>query len=270
MKAQPRIGATSRLVRWVMVCVGLLFLLGVINKIAAPVNALGHMPGSFARPLQLASVLTLELYLGLTLILLPGRRTIWMSITLLTTFCAYLLHSIYIGTDTCGCFDSLGIQRSPLLAFLTNLAAICGLVLCRRQIPPRRWSRWEGILILVIGSLALAFAYNTSRQPRNLVFEQMLGSQAVGKDILLKVSPTCDECRRATQVVVSEYTARRVIAVTHLDAGRFNREYVEQFHIPLVVLGIKDFFALDGTLEVPRCYQIEGTNLVQLQTQTRL
>jgi hypothetical protein len=34
-------------------------------------------------------------------------------------------------------------------------------------------------------------------------------------------------------------------------------------------VGIRDFFALDGTLEVPQCYQIQGTNLVRLQTRPR-
>lgn len=269
MKAQSSSGATCKLARWVMACIGLLFLLGAIDKMADPVSATGHMPVSFARPVQLALVLTLELFIGLTLILIPSRRTIWMSIILLTAFCAYLLQPIYGGAETCGCFDSLRIQRSPLVAFLTNLAAIAGLTFCLRRVPAKPGSRWECVLILVVASFALCLAYGTTRQPRNLVFEQMLGSQAADRDVLLKISPTCDECRRATQEILSKYPARRVIAVTRLDAGRFNQEYVEQFRIPLIVVGIRDFFALDGTLEVPRCYQIQGTNLVRLQTKPR-
>jgi hypothetical protein len=70
--------------------------------------------------------------------------------------------------------------------------------------------------------------------------------------------------------LLSNYPARRVIAITHLHADRFNQGYVEQFHIPLVVVGIKDFFALDGTLEVPQCYQIQGTNFVRLAIKSRL
>jgi hypothetical protein len=187
-----------------------------------------------------------------------------MSILLFTAFCAYLLQPIYAGAETCGCFDSLGIRRSPLLALLTNLAAVCGLTLCLRRIPPRPWTRYEGVLILVIASFALCFAYGATPHSRNLVLKHMLGPQATGRDILLKVSPTCDECRQATHKVLSKYPARRVIAITHLGAGRFNQEYAEHFHIPLVVVGIKDFFALDGTLEVPQCYQIQGTNFVRL------
>lgn len=253
-----------------MAGVGLLFLLGAINKMAEPVSAMGHMPVSFARTVQLAIILTLELFVGLALILLPTRRTIWMSILLFTAFCAYLLPPIYAGAETCGCFDSLGIRRSPLLALLTNVAAICGLALCLRRIPPRPWTRYEGVLILVIASFALCFAYGATPQSRNLVLEPMLGPQAIGRDILLKVSPMCDECRRATHKVLSKYPSRRVIAITHLGAGRFNQEYVEQFHIPLVVVGIKDFFALDGTLEVPQCYQIQGTNFVRLEIKSCL
>lgn len=60
-----------------------------------------------------------------------------------------------------------------------------------------------------------------------------------------------------------------MIAVTYLEAGRLNREFVEQFHIPLVVVSIEDFFALGGTLEVPQCYQLQSTNLVLLQTESR-
>ena len=270
MKAQSSTGPTSKLARWVMACVGFLFLLGAINKMAEPLSAMGHMPVSFARPLQLAIVLTLELFIGLALVLLPSHRTIWTAILLLTAFCAYLLLPVYAGAESCGCFDSLGIRRSPLLALLTNLAAICGLALCLRRIPPRPWTRHEGILALVIASLAFCFTYGITRQPGSLVLEHMLGPQATGRDILLKVSPTCDECRQATHKVLSNYPARRVIAITHLDAGRFNQEYVEQFHIPLVVVAIKDFFALDGTLEVPQCYQIQGTNLVRLEIKSRL
>lgn len=270
MKAQRSTGPTSKLARWVMACVGLLFLLGAINKMAEPISAMGHMPVSFARSLQLAIVLTLELFVGLALILLPSRRTIWTAILLLAAFCAYLLPPIYAGSETCGCFDSLGIRRSPLLALVTNLAAICGLALCVRRIPPRPSTRHEGILAAVIALLAFCFTYGINRQPGSLVLEHMLGPQATGRDILLKVSPTCDECHQATHKVLSKYPARRVIAITHLDAGRFNQEYVEQFHIPLVVMGIKDFFALDGTLEVPQCYQIQGTNLVRLEIKSRL
>jgi hypothetical protein len=270
VKAQSSTGPTSKLARWVMACVGFLFLLGAINKMAEPLSAMGHMPVSFARPLQLAIVLTLELFIGLALVLLPSHRTIWTAILLLTAFCAYLLLPVYAGAESCGCFDSLGIRRSPLLALLTNLAAICGLALCLRRIPPRPWTRHEGILALVIASLAFCFTYGITRQPGSLVLEHMLGPQATGRDILLKVSPTCDECRQATHKVLSNYPARRVIAITHLDAGRFKQEYAEQFHIPLVVVAIKDFFALDGTLEVPQCYQIQGTNLVRLEIKSRL
>ena len=65
MKAQLSTGPTSKLARWVMACVGFLFLLGAINKMAEPLSAMGHMPVSFARPLQLVIVLTLELFIGL-------------------------------------------------------------------------------------------------------------------------------------------------------------------------------------------------------------
>lgn len=256
------------LARCVMAGVGFMFLLGAINKIAEPLGALGHMPVSFARPLQLAAVLTLELFIGLALILMPSRRAVWTSILLLTAFSAYLLLPVFSGAESCGCFDALGIQRSPVMALLTNLAAICGLAVCLRRIIPRPWTRHEGILVLLVASLALCVAYRTPQQSGNP--EHRLGPRAAGRDILLKVSPTCEECRQETREVLSKYPASRVIAVTHLDAGRFNQEYVQQFHIPLLVVGIKDFFALGGTLEVPQCYQIQGTNLVRLQTKTRL
>jgi hypothetical protein len=68
--------------------------------------------------------------------------------------------------------------------------------------------------------------------------------------------------------VLSEYPARRVIAITYVNAGCSNRDYTEQFHIPLVVLGVQKFFALDGTLEVPRCYRLQGTQLIACQTRT--
>ncbi len=261
--------ATSKWVRWVLACVGLLFLLGATNKTAEPVGAMAHMPLSLARPLQLGIILALELFLGLALVVLPSRRTVWMSILLLIAFCAYLLPPMIAGAESCGCFDSLGIQRSPALAFLTNLAAICGLSFCLHRTQARRWTRWECVLILAVASWSACFVYGTTRQPQKSGFEQMLGAQAAGKDILLKVSPTCDECRRATQALLSKYPVGRVIAVTHLDADKFNREYVEQFRIPLVVVSIGDFFALGGTLEVPQCYQIRGTNLMRLQINTR-
>ena len=228
MKGQPSIGATSKLARWVMACVGLLFLLGAINKMAELVSVLGHMPLSFARPLQLAILLTLELFIGLALVLLPSHRTIWTAILLLTAFCAYLLLPVYAGAESCGCFDSLGIRRSPLLALLTNLAAICGLALCLRRIPPRPWTRHEGILALVIASLAFCFTYGITRQPGSLVLEHMLAPQATGRDILLKVSPTCDECRQATHKVLSNYPARRVIAISHTIARRSTSGLSEQ------------------------------------------
>jgi len=133
-----------------------------------------------------------------------------------------------------------------------------------------KFARWviAGVGLLIL--LPLCFGHNAGRQPRNLLFEQIIGPQAAGRDILLKVSSTCDRCRQATREVVSRYSARRMIAVTYLEADRLNREYVEQFHIPMVVISIEGFFTLGGTLEVPQCFQIEGTNLVRLQIKNQL
>ena len=116
--------------------------------------------------------------------------------------------------------------------------------------------------------ISVTFACATTRVPKNLALEQLLGSQAAGRDILLKISPACDACLQTTRQVLSEYPARRVIAITYVNAGRSNRDYMERFHIPLVVFGVQEFFALDGTLEVPRCYRLQGTQLIACQTRT--
>jgi hypothetical protein len=68
--------------------------------------------------------------------------------------------------------------------------------------------------------------------------------------------------------VLSEYPARRVIGITYVNAGRSNRDYMERFHIPLVLFSVQEFFALDGTLEVPRCYRVQGSQLIVCQTRT--
>jgi hypothetical protein len=227
------------------------------------------MPFALARPLQLGTVLALEVYAALALLLFPSRRTIWLSVVLLTAFSAYLLHLIHLGAANCGCFDSLGIERSPRTALATNLAAIGGLVYALRRTQQRTWTGWEVVMCLGLTVLSATFACATTRVPKNLALEQMLGSQAAGRDILLKISPACDECLQTTRQVLSEYPARRVIAVTCLNAGRCNRDYMERFHIPLVVFGVKEFFALDGTLEVPRCYRVQGTQLIACQTKNK-
>ena len=116
--------------------------------------------------------------------------------------------------------------------------------------------------------ISVTFACATTRVPKNLALEQLLGSQAAGRDILLKISPACDACLQTTRQVLSEYPARRVIAITYVNAGRSNRDYMERFHIPLVLFSVQEFFALDGTLEVPRCYRLQGTQLIACQTRT--
>ena len=268
MKEPNRPGTTSQAGRWITGLVAALFLLGAVNKVADPVAALGHMPLALVRPLQLGTVLALEVYAALALLLFPSRRTIWLSAVLLAAFSAYLLHLIHAGAASCGCFDSLGIERSPRTALAMNLAAIGGLFYALRRAQPRAWTASEVAMCLGITVLSVTFACATTRAPKKLALEQLLGSQAAGRDILLKISPTCDACLQTTRQVLSEYPARRVIAITYVNAGRSNRDYMEQFHIPLVVLGVQKFFALDGTLEVPRCYRLQGTQLIACQTRT--
>jgi len=268
MREQSHPGTTSKAGRWITGLVAALLLLGAVNKVVAPVTALGHMPFASARSLQLGAVLSLEVCAALGLLLFPSRRAIWLSAVLLTAFSAYLLHLIHAGAASCGCFDSLGIERSPRIALATNLAAIGGLVYSLRRTQPRTWTGSEVAMCLGITAISVTFACATTRVPMNLAVEQLLGSQAAGRDILLKISPTCDACLQTTRQVLSEYPARRVIAITYVNAGRSNRDYMEQFHIPLVVLGVQKFFALDGTLEVPRCYRLQGTQLIACQTRT--
>jgi hypothetical protein len=268
MKEQSCPGTTSKAGRWITGLVAALLLLGAVNKVVAPVTALGHMPFASARSLQLGAVLSLEVCAALALLLFPSRRANWLSAVLLTAFSAYLLHLIHAGAASCGCFDSLGIERSPRIALATNLAAIGGLVYSLRRTQPRTWTGSEVAMCLGITVISVTFACATTRVPMNLAVEQLLGSQAAGRDILLKISPTCDACLQTTRQVLSEYPARRVIAITYVNAGRSNRDYMEQFHIPLVVLGVQKFFALDGTLEVPRCYRLQGTQLIACQTRT--
>ena len=269
MKEPNRPGTTSQAGRWITGLVAALFLLGAVNKVADPVAALGHMPLALVRPLQLGTVLALEVYAALALLLFPSRRTIWLSAVLLAAFSAYLLHLIHAGAASCGCFDSLGIERSPRTALAMNLAAIGGLFYALRRAQPRAWTASEVALCLGITVISVTFACATTRAPKELALEQLLGSQAAGRDILLKISPACDACLQTTRQVLSEYPARRVIAVTCLNAGRSNRDYMERFHIPLVVFGVQEFFALDGTLEVPRCYRVQGTRLIACQTRTK-
>lgn len=255
-------------VRWCAAGIGLLFLLGAVNKLADPAAAMGHLPFSFARPVQLSFVLALELVVGLALILSPSRGTVGLAFLLLLAFSLYLLSIIRSGELSCGCFDALGIRRPPWLALLTNLAALGGLSLCRRHLPAKPIGRELGlILVMTVLSAGAMFAWSRSQQSQ--IFPPVLGPQAAGRDILLKISPTCEACHQATQQVLSRYPARRVIAVTYVNVDRFIQEYVEQFQIPLMVLGVQEFFALGGTLAVPQCYQIQGTNLMRLPTATR-
>jgi hypothetical protein len=268
MKKESRPGTTSKAGRWITGLVAALFLLGAANKVVDPVTALGHMPFASVRPLQLGTVLALEVCTALALLLFPSRRAIWLSAVLLTVFSAYLLHLIHAGAATCGCFDSLGIERSPRIALATNLAAIGGLFYALRRTQPRTWTGSEAVMCLGLTVISVTFACATTRVPKHLALEQLLGSQAAGRDILLKISPACDACLQTTRQVLSEYPARRVIAITYVNAGRANRDYMERFHIPLIVFGVQEFFALDDTLEVPRCYRLQGTQLIACQTRT--
>jgi hypothetical protein len=268
MKEQNRPVTTSKAGRWITGLVAALFLLGAVNEVVDPVTALGHMPFALARCLQLGTVLALEVYAALALLLFPSRRAIWLSAVLLTAFSSYLLHLIHAGAASCGCFDSLGIERSPKIALATNLAALCGLAYALRRAQHRNWTGSEVAMCLGLTVISVTFACATTRVPKHLALEQLLGSQAAGRDILLKISPACDACLQTTRQVLSEYPARRVIAITYVNAGRANRDYMERFHIPLIVFGVQEFFALDGTLEVPRCYRVQGTQLIACQTRT--
>ncbi|HXR38379.1 MAG TPA: hypothetical protein VN776_04775, partial [Terracidiphilus sp.] len=68
MKEPNRPGTTSQAGRWITGLVAALFLLGAVNKVADPVAALGHMPLALVRPLQLGTVLALEVYAALALL----------------------------------------------------------------------------------------------------------------------------------------------------------------------------------------------------------
>ena len=204
MKEQSRPGTTSKAGRWITGLVAALLLLGAVNKVVDPVTALGHMPFALARPLQLGTVLALEVCAALALLLFPSRRAIWLSAVLLTAFSAYLLHLIHAGAASCGCFDSLGIERSPRIALATNLAAIGGLFYALRRTQPRTWTGSEAAMCLGLAVLSVTFACATTRVPKHLALEQLLGSQAAGRDILLKISPACDACLQTTRQVLSD------------------------------------------------------------------
>jgi len=250
--------------RWILVGIAIMLCLGVASKVVSPLPSLLDMPLPGWRPVQLALAIALESCLALLLLFRPTRRTILITTGLLGGFCVWLLYLLIRGARSCGCFDGLGIHRSPALALVTNAVAILALLwICRR------WKRNlpvkpELVLLACLLMGSTAYAQWATRGPVNPSLVKLLGNRMEGKEVILKISPSCGHCLTYTTGVLQLVKPEMVVAVTVLDDQEAASHYTQRFSIPVLRIEPRDFLAIDGRLDVPIGYWIRQDRLEPL------
>lgn len=240
-------------------------LLGALSKLVSPMNSLVEMPLPFLRSMQVVILVAVELILAFALITQPTRRTVSITAGLFFLFSLWMLVLLQRRAASCGCFDGLGIHRTPLLALVTNVVSLFGLLCCLR------WGKLANtelfsIPLILTPTLILACVVILPQVSvtRNTKLIALLGPEIQGKDHLIKVSASCEKCQEYTSNLVARVHPNRIFAVSLVGDTQQNNKFAQQFGVPIHVVDLNTFYYIDQRLNIPTGYQILDNKLIPL------
>ena len=240
----------------IIICANLL-ILGALDKIIAPIPFLELKP-----QLIIPSIVGLEVLLALALIFRPNNYSITITILLLGMFSIYEGFKIYSGATTCGCFDHVGLSRTPAIALASNLLLMLGLAsLLRTKIPLTNLC----FIWLLPAFMVVAYSQSNSlTHAASISTNSGYSSVFPGKRVILKVTPDCESCLRFTAKIITRYQKIEIAAVTLNDNQEAIKTFEKQFGIKLTLLSLEDFVRIGGAFKIPDAYEIYPEKLKQI------
>lgn len=243
----------------VIICANLL-ILGALDKIIAPIPVLG-ISSRFLIP----AIVGIEMLLALALVIKPSNYTTSATLTLLGLFSVYTGYQIHNGAATCGCFDHVGLSRTPAVALASNLLLMLGLATTLKFKNVTRWTALGFAWLLPAFLIVSLNQVNSIRTIANLPIKTGFSSSFPGKRVILKVTPDCESCLRFTATVLAKYPKEQVAAVTLNDNQTAIKEFEQQFGIKLTLVSLEDFVKIGGVFLIPDGYEIFPETLKQLE-----